>query len=135
MQERTALKALWIAVAVQIAGRALDFRWHATHDEFEGTIQQLEAHWLLWLGTAALLIVAAAAVRRLPRPNPGWTLTLASAVIYVPVAVWHFIEHANLNDPELAHVLLALTGVGMIAGAILATVLPRRHGLSGSGIA
>jgi hypothetical protein len=129
------LRALWVAVAVQLAGRLLDLRWHLTHDEFEGTSQQLEAHWLLWLGVLATIAVAAVASVRMERPaaRPGYLLTLLSGGLYVPVAIWHFIEHANGSDPELAHVLLAVGGIGMVAGAVLATALVVRGRRSDAG--
>ncbi len=44
----------------------------------------------------------------------------------MPVAVWHFIEHADGNDPELAHALLALTQVAIVGGAMWATLVVRR---------
>jgi hypothetical protein len=44
----------------------------------------------------------------------------------VPTSLWHFIEHANHNDPEIAHVLLAIWQVGMLAGVLTATVLGLR---------
>jgi enamine deaminase RidA (YjgF/YER057c/UK114 family) len=37
------LRVVWIGALLFIAGIALDQRWHATHDEFEGTSQQFEA--------------------------------------------------------------------------------------------
>ena len=122
--ERRLLRLLWVAAIVQIAGRALDLRWHATHDEFEATSQQFEAHWLLWIGLVAVLAVAAVAVRRVPDSTsaPGFRLTLAASLIYVPTAVWHFIEHANHNDPEVAHVFLAIWEIAILTGVVLATV-------------
>jgi hypothetical protein len=123
-----ALRALWIAVAVQLAGRLLDLRWHLAHDEFEGTSQQFEAHWLLWLGVLATVAVAAWGLLRHEwlAGYPGYVLTLASGLFYIPVSVWHFIEHANGRDPELAHILLGIGQVGMVTGAVLATLLARR---------
>jgi hypothetical protein len=56
----------------------------------------------------------------------GYRVTLFSGLGYSAVAVWHFVEHANHNDPELAHVLLALGQAGMIAGIVLAFILTRR---------
>jgi hypothetical protein len=118
-------------VALQLLGRALDLRWHLTHDEFEGVSQQFEAHWLLWLGVLATLVVAWAAARR-PEPEPlerrVYIFVLASGLAYAVVAVWHFIEHANHNDPELAHVLLGVTQLAMITGAVLATYAVRARG-------
>jgi hypothetical protein len=128
MTANQALRALWIAVAVQLAGRLLDLRWHLTHDEFEGTSQQLEAHWLLWLGVLVTIAVGVWAVLRPERlvGYHGYLLTVAAGLLYVPVAVWHFIAHANGEDPELAHVLVGVGGVGMVIGAVLATLLVRR---------
>ena len=128
MATNRALRALWIAVVVQLVGRLLDLRWHLTHDEFEGTSQQLKAHWLVWIGVLATVAVAAWAIARPERVGgyPGYVLTLAAGLVYAPVAVWHFIAHANGEDPGLAHVLLAVAGVGMVAGAVLAALLVRR---------
>jgi hypothetical protein len=122
------LKALWIAVGVQLAGRLVDLRWHLTHDEFEGASQQIEAHWLLWLGVLATIAVAAWALRGPGRPLgfPGYLVTLVSGLLYVPVAIWHFVEHANGVDPEVAHLFLAIGQIGMVLGAILAAVIVRR---------
>jgi hypothetical protein len=120
-------RALWVAVAIQVLGRLLDLRWHLANDEFEGTSQQFEAHWLLWIGVLATLAVAAFAIAQRPRiaGYRGYLTTLIAAGAYVPVSVWHFIEHANGNDPGLAHLLLALTQIAMIAGAVWATLLVR----------
>jgi hypothetical protein len=114
------LRALGVVIALQVAGRLLDLRWHATHTEFEGLAEQMEAHWLIWLGVVATVVVAVKAVigGQRPRGLAGYSLILASAALYVPVAVWHFIAHANRTDPELAHVLLAIGQVGMLAGAL-----------------
>jgi heme/copper-type cytochrome/quinol oxidase subunit 2 len=115
---------LLVATIVVIAGRVLDARWHASHDEFEAASQQLGAHWLAWLGVIGMLAVAAVAVRRSPseRRNRGYAVVLAGGSLYVPVAAWHFIEHANKNDPELAHVLLATGQVLLFVGALIALV-------------
>jgi hypothetical protein len=120
-----ALKALWIAVAVQILGRLLDLRWHLDNDEFEGTAQQLEAHWLLWLGVLATLAIALAALRT-ELDGRGLRALIGITLAYIAVAIWHFVEHANHADPELAHYLLGLTQLGMIGAAIWVTLAFRR---------
>lgn len=122
------LAALWAGVALQVGGRVLDGIWHANHDEFEGASQQLEAHWLLWLGVALTLVVVIAAFARLPAParNAGWTVVLLGLALYIFVSVWHFIEHANRSDPELAHILLAVGQLAIFAGVVAATLLARR---------
>jgi hypothetical protein len=38
------------------------------------------------------------------------------------VAVWHFVEHANHSDPELAHVVIAISQISVLVGAIAATL-------------
>jgi len=125
---RAALQLLWATLAVQILGRLLDARWHATHDEFEGASQQLEAHWLAWIGVLATLVVAAWAVKRRVSPGrPGYVTVLVSTGLYVPVAVWHFIEHANHSDPELAHVLLAISQIAVLVGAVAASLAAWRR--------
>jgi hypothetical protein len=126
-QARTTLRLLWATLLVQLLGRLLDARWHATHDEFEGASQQLEAHWLAWIGVLATLAVAAWAVRQRVIPGPfGYVTVLVATGVYVPVAVWHFIEHANRSDPEIAHVFLAVSQAGVLAGAVAATVAALR---------
>jgi hypothetical protein len=113
------LGALWVGATLFIAGIVLDQRWHATNDEFEGTSQQVDAHWLLWIGFLVVLaatVLAFARVRAEER-HPGFAVVLAASVIYLPVTVWHFVAHANEVDPSLAHVLLALGDAAIIAGA------------------
>jgi hypothetical protein len=120
---RTALQLLWATLLVQVLGRLIDARWHATHDEFEGASEQLEAHWLAWIGVLATLGVAAWAAQRGVTPGRlGYLTVLVATGFYVPVAVWHFIEHANHSDPELAHVLLAISQIAVLVGAIAATL-------------
>lgn len=48
-----------------------------------------------------------------------------AALIYVPAAVWHFIGHANGQELDAAHVVLAAGQAAMILGAVVATVRSR----------
>jgi hypothetical protein len=114
---------------LQLAGRALDGVWHANHDEFEAARQQLEAHWLLWIAVLATIAVCVIALRRPDldgRVAVAFRITLGSAAVYAGVAVWHFIEHANHNDPALPHVLLAITQIAMLVGILLTFIRARR---------
>jgi hypothetical protein len=118
------LRALWIGALLFVTGIVLDLRWHLEHDEFEGVSQQFEAHWLLWLGVLATLVVAYVGVRRVDIPSlerRGYAFVLGSGLAYTAVAVWHFIEHANHQDPEVAHVLLGVAQVAMLIGAVVAS--------------
>jgi hypothetical protein len=121
MRERATpyLRGLWVGAFVFIAGIARDQQWHATHDEFEATSQQFEAHWLLWIGFVAVLVVAMLALVRLSAAlrHPGFNVVLAASAVYLPVTVWHFAAHANGSDPGVAHVLLGIGDATIIAGA------------------
>ncbi|MDQ4041258.1 MAG: hypothetical protein M3141_05865, partial [Actinomycetota bacterium] len=115
----TPLRLLLAATVVAIAGRLLDARWHATHDEFEGASEQLEAHWLAWLGVAGMVGAAAYALRREGR-RVGYVLVLLGGAVYATVGTWHFIAHANGEDPEVAHVFLALANLLLLSGVVVA---------------
>jgi hypothetical protein len=114
------LLALWIATAVVLVGRLIDLQWHLTHDDFEGAADQIRAHFVLWIGVLTMLAVAAIAVRQ-GVSSLGYRLVLAGALVYVPVATWHFIEHASGTDPELAHVIIGLSYLMMLIGVLQAT--------------
>ena len=108
----------WAALAgtvLMTAGRVLDLRWHATHDEFETGADQLQAHWLAWLGALILAVIGAVGMRRLSR-SPGYVIVFVSALVYAPVGVWHFWLHNELRDPALPHVLIALSQLGLYVG-------------------
>lgn len=119
---------IWSTVAVQLAGRVLDGLWHARNEQFEGASEQLEAHWLAWLGVLGTVAVAWLLARApSTRANRGYLITALGASAYIPIAVWHFIEHANGDDPAAAHALIGLAQAAMFAGVIVATVLERRR--------
>lgn len=124
---------LWIGLAVSIAGRALDLRWHATHDEFETISDQTQAHWLAWLGALVLLVIAALGTAQ-GHSSVAMFAILIGAGGYALVAVWHFYEHSQLRDPDLPHVLLALTQLVMLVGAPVAAWTLRSRGGSRPGI-
>ena len=114
------LRLTVVAGAVVLtAGRLLDLRWHATHDEFETGTDQLQAHWLAWLGALILLVAATLGVRRPAYRSPGFVVLLASAATYAAVAVWHFWLHQQLRDPDLPHVVLALSQLGLYVGSAM----------------
>jgi hypothetical protein len=81
---------------------------------------------VVWIGDLIVLGAAAFALVRGIR-HPGYTVVLVGALGYAAVAVWHFIEHANLRDPDLPHVLLLITNVLILAGAAWVAVYARRR--------
>jgi hypothetical protein len=122
-------RALWGAFAVQIAGRLLDFWWHATHDEFETGRDQITAHWLVWLGTLLVLAVAVWALRAsLSEPERrGYLVVLWANALYGVVAVIHFLQHLNHQEVDWAHVSLALTNIGSVVGVLMVTWVRSRR--------
>jgi hypothetical protein len=122
------LEALWVAVLVQVLGRIGDGIWHLNHADFEGAANQLEAHFVLWVGMLMTLAAAGWALRTngASERKAGYLVTFVAALLYVPTAIWHFIGHANGEELDVAHVLLAVTQVATIVGAIMATAGARR---------
>lgn len=73
-ESRRVVKWLWAGISLDLAGLLLDQRWHASHDieqAFESWGNQAEAHWLLWIGTAATLTEAVLAFLGLRRVLTG----------------------------------------------------------------
>lgn len=127
----TPLGWLWIGIVLHLLGDLVDLRWHSTHDvetAFESYGSQLEAHWLLWIGAAVTIVVAVLALRS-GMGNRGYALVLAMALLYAGASVWHGWEHAHARDPDLPHLLLAISKAGMVAGALWATLIARSRRL------
>jgi hypothetical protein len=129
------LEALWVAILVQVLGRISDGIWHLNHADFEGAADQLEAHFVVWTGMLMTLAAAGWALRsdHAPERRVGYVVTFVAALLYVPAAVWHFIGHANGEELDVAHVLLAVTQVATIVGALIATMRSRRPTAAASG--
>lgn len=118
-----AFKWLWAAFIVQVAGRLLDLQWHATHTEFETGADQLRAHWLVWLGTALMLVVAVRALRAdvSMAERRGYLVALISNILYAAVGVIHFVQHLNHQEVDWAHISLAVTNIGSVVGVVMVT--------------
>ena len=117
---RPSLQLLWGAFSVQVAGRLLDFWWHATHDEFETGGDQLQAHWLVWIGTVLVLGVGVSALRAgVTGPErAGYVTVVVANALYVPIAVAHFIQHMNREEVDWAHAGLGITNVVAALGVL-----------------
>jgi hypothetical protein len=125
---RLLLAGVWTGIALQAAGQAIDLRWHATHPGFERATDQLQAHWLIWLGVVVTLAAAAVGASRVPSGwFSGYRLLLLAGVAYAASSAWHFWEHANLRDPAAPHVLVAIGKAAILVGAISATIATRRR--------
>jgi hypothetical protein len=109
-------RLLWWGVGVFVVGRIIDLVWHATHPEFETAADQLQAHSVVWLG-ALLMIVAAGRAVASGHGSGGYLLVLCAGLAYGAVAVWRFYEHSQRRDPDLPHLLLLVTNIGMFLGA------------------
>ncbi len=125
------MKGLWWAFAVQVAGRLLDFWWHATHDEFETGADQLQAHWLVWIGTLLVLITGLWGLRSGVRGpiRAGYLIVVWANGLYIPIAVAHFIQHMNHQEVDWAHLGLGITNVVAALGVLYVTyaALSRRR--------
>jgi hypothetical protein len=123
------LRWLWIAFAVQIAGRTLDFWWHATHDEFETGADQLQAHWLVWTGTILVLIVGIRALmlRVTGAVRVGYLVVVLANALYIPIAIAHFIQHMDRLEVDWAHAGLALTNIASVLAVFYVAYATRRQ--------
>jgi len=134
---RSPTRLLAAGLVVFLAGIARDLQWHATHDtqrEFETATKQIEVHWLLWLGVALLIAGAWLALRR-PQSasgSPGPAVVLAAGLVYAAVSVWHYIAHANGQDPQAAHAVLYVTSAVLVAGTSLALTAAGRARAKGA---
>ena len=124
---RRHLWPLWGAFAIQVAGRLLDFWWHATHDEFETGGDQLQAHWLVWIGTILVLVVGIGALRAGVNgtERKGYLTVIAANALYVPIAVAHFIQHMNRQEVDWAHAGLGITNLVAALGVLYVSYVSR----------
>jgi hypothetical protein len=122
------LAGVWTGIALQVVGQVIDLRWHATHPGFERATDQLQAHWLIWLGVLITLVAAAVGARQVPTSwSTGYRLLLLAGVVYALSSGWHFWEYYQLRDPVAPHVLVAIGKAAILAGAVSATIVSRRR--------
>jgi hypothetical protein len=118
--DRRLFVALLIGFAGQVGGRVVDLQWHLTHEEFEGAAQQLQAHWLIWLSTVFVLVIAAPASHAFKERGQrrGYLVVLGANAAYGVVAVIHFFQHLDHREVDWAHLLLAITSVAAALGVV-----------------
>ena len=126
---RTTLHLLWAAFAVQVAGRLLDLWWHATHEGFETGRDQLQAHWLVWLGTILVLVVAGRALMAGMKGSVrvGYLAVVAANAAYIPIAVAHFLQHLDHREVDWAHAGLGITNLVAAGGVLYVAYASRRQ--------
>jgi hypothetical protein len=129
VEDRSSVQLLWMAFGVQVAGRLLDFWWHATHDEFETGSDQIRAHWLVWIGTILVLIVGVRALRSgvAGSQRTGYLTVVVANGLYVPIAVAHFIQHLDYQEVDWAHAGLGITNVVAALGVLYVTYASLRR--------
>jgi hypothetical protein len=112
----------------QIAGRLVDLQWHLTHEGFEGAAEQFRAHWLIWLTTIFILVVATIAVRNVRQAGQrrGYLVVLVAHLVYAVVAVIHFFQHLDQFEVDWAHVLLTVSSIAAVVGVLW--VIAARYG-------
>jgi len=135
--DRKSVLVLWAAFAIQVLGRLLDLRWHQTHSEFETAADQVQAHWLGWLGTVLVLAATMTAlIRARSGPaRPGYLTVLVSNGLYAVTAVVHFVQHANRSEVDLTHAMLGVTNIAAVVGVLMVTIayLRGRHSAPSAG--
>ena len=58
LRPKRLLLGLWIALGIQLLGQIVDVKWHAAHgSHFRSASEQVQAHWVTWLGIAVMLVV------------------------------------------------------------------------------
>jgi hypothetical protein len=101
----------------------MDLRWHQTHSGFETGRDQLQAHWLVWLGTLLVIGVTLMAMRLKPAglEHRAYQITLWANALYVVVAVIHFFQHLDHQEVDWAHAGLAVTNIAAAVGVVMVT--------------
>lgn len=113
-------RLLMIGFVAQIAGRLVDLQWHTTHEEFEGGVEQLQAHWLIWIATLFITGVAGLGSRQTADQSQrrAYLVVLLANLAYGVVAVIHFFQHLNQPEVDWTHILLAVTNIVAVAGVL-----------------
>jgi hypothetical protein len=123
LRPKRLLLGLWIALGIQLLGQIVDVKWHAAHgSHFRSASEQVQAHWVTWLGIAVMLVVSTAAVRSgHAKANRGFTVALVAAAFLALAQAWNFWEHAHGRPAVPAHVIMVGSRLGIMVAAGLAT--------------
>ncbi|HKZ76474.1 MAG TPA: hypothetical protein VJ259_07395 [Actinomycetota bacterium] len=113
------LWTVWGGVVLGLVGQMVDLAWHARHGAFRTASDVLEAHWLTWLAVALTIAAALSGARSgHERSKVGFAYIVAASVVNALAHMWNAWEHVNgSEEPILPHVLLALSGAGVLVAA------------------
>lgn len=120
---RRLLLALWIGVGIQLLGQIVDVRWHAQHgSHFRSASEQVAAHWVVWVSIGVMIASAATAVGSgHAKASRGFAWALVASALYAVASGWNFWEHAHGTLGVAPHVLIAVSRIGVLVAAVLAT--------------
>jgi hypothetical protein len=123
------LRALWAGVGLNLLGYVADARWHAMNGaDLETTWDQVEAHWLFWLGPAVVIAASLGALRTgQGKGSRGYRYVLWACAVYVPASIWDFWAHAGNHDPFIAHIFLTVSRIAIIVATAYTTHLVTGH--------
>jgi hypothetical protein len=103
---RTSRTAIWVALAVQLAGLLFDVVWHALHPTFEAVIVRemvnhlSTVHLPIYLGALGVLVTTAWALvdqRRRRRRGIALPVAFMGALVSVAGEAWHAYMHLQLS--------------------------------------
>jgi hypothetical protein len=117
------LLGLWISFGIQLLGQIVDVKWHAAHgSHFRSASEQVQAHWVTWLGIAVMLAVSTAAVRSgEAKTHRGFLVALVASGFLALAQAWNFWEHAHGRAAVPAHVVMVVSRLGILVATGLAT--------------
>jgi hypothetical protein len=77
---------------LNLLGYVVDSRWHAAHgSSFQSTWDQVEAHWLFWLGAEITIAVCLGVLMRGDvKGDRGYLFVLVAGAVSVPASIWTF---------------------------------------------
>ena len=89
----------------------------------------MQAHWLVWLGTIPVLVVAGRALLgNVEGPiRVGYLSVAAANAAYVPIAVAHFLQHLDHREVDWAHAGLGITNLVGAIGVLYVAYASRRQ--------
>jgi hypothetical protein len=113
------LWTVWGGVVLGLVGQMVDLAWHARHGAFRIAPDVLQAHWLTWLAVALTIAAGLGGARSGHEGSrAGFAYIVAASVVNALAHMWNAWEHVHgAEEPILPHVLLAVSGAGVLVAA------------------